>query len=96
MLDIRDKKIVITRKVHTCFACTEEIEKGKSAVYVAAKEDEQRRNFHLHEKCNKIIAKDKWFSGSGLYYGCLKDVKSIEETDSLLLTQDEELPFVRY
>lgn len=94
MIDIRNKKMVITRKMHTCFGCLEEIEKGKSAVYVTAKEDEQRIQFHLHEECNKTIVKDKWFSGSGLYKGCIKDA---EKTDGALNTsifQNEELPFV--
>ncbi|MFJ8100256.1 hypothetical protein [Lysinibacillus sp. NPDC096212] len=42
MIDIRNKKMVTTRKTHMCFACVVEIEKGKSAVYVNAKEDEKR------------------------------------------------------
>lgn len=60
MLEIRNKRMVITRKVHECFGCLEEIEKGKSAVYVSAKEDEQYKSFHLHEECNKTISRDKW------------------------------------
>lgn len=94
MIDIRNKKTVITRKAHTCFVCVEEIKKGKSAVYVNAEEDGQRIQFHLHEECNKVIAKDKWFSGSGLYRGCIKDAKkALEEVNNIEFSPDEELPF---
>ncbi|MFF2794960.1 hypothetical protein [Lysinibacillus xylanilyticus] len=94
MIDIRNKKMVITRKAHTCFACIEEIEKGKSSVYVNAKEDEQRIQFHLHEECNKTIVKDQWFTGSGLYHGCIKNAKDRLEGSSVIkFSSDEELPF---
>ncbi|KOS60884.1 hypothetical protein FJQ98_20570 [Lysinibacillus agricola] len=94
MIDIKNKRMVTTRKAHTCFGCIEEIEKGESVVYVAAKEDEQRMNFHLHEECNKTIVKDYWFSGSGLYYGCIKDAKkSLEDINNIKFTLDEALPF---
>lgn len=93
MLLITDKRMVTTRKVHVCFGCQEEIEKGKNAVCVRAKEDEQRINFHLHEECNRIIVKDKWFSGSGLYRGCIKDaMKTSEKLKSMNILPDE-LPF---
>lgn len=95
MLEIRNKKMVITRKVHECFGCLEEIEKGKSAVYVSAKEDEQHVPFHLHEECNKTIARDHWFAGSGLYRGCIKDaLKTSEQLRSLNISSVDELPFV--
>lgn len=95
MIDIRTKRMVKTRKEHLCFGCTEIIEKGKNAVAVAAKEDDQRKNFHLHEDCNKTIAKDNWFSGSGLYYGCIKDAEKRIEGLNINLAPDEELPFIR-
>lgn len=93
MLDMTNKRMVTTRKVHECFGCTEAINKGESAIYVTAKEDEQRIRFHLHQDCNKMIAKDKRFSGSGLYYGCIKET---EKTDglSIEITPDEEFPFL--
>ncbi len=94
MIDIRTKRLVKTRKEHTCFGCTEPIEKGKNAVSCAAKQDDQHMRFHLHEECNKTIVKDNWFSGSGLYYGCIKDAKrKSEDTNSIKFTKDEELPF---
>lgn len=89
MLDITNKRMVATRKVHTCFGCTEEIGKGESAICVMAKEDEQRVRFHLHQDCNKMIAKDKRFAGSGLYYGCIKEADDL----SIEITLDKELPF---
>ncbi|MGR6906174.1 hypothetical protein [Lysinibacillus sp. BSL11] len=93
MIEVRGKRVVITRKVHPCFGCENEIGKGKQAVYVKAKEDEQHINFHLHEECNMIIAKDKWFSGSGLYRGCIKDaMKTSENLKSINILPDE-LPF---
>ncbi|AHN24489.1 hypothetical protein [Lysinibacillus varians] len=95
MLEIRKKQMVTTRKKHECYGCVEEIEKGKSAVYVSAKEDGKHIQFHLHEECNKTIAKDKWFSGSGLYRGCIKDaVKNSEELKSINISSLDELPFV--
>ena len=36
MLEIRKKQMVTTRKKHECYGCVEEIEKGKSAVYVSS------------------------------------------------------------
>lgn len=87
--------MVTTRKDHTCFGCEKEIEKGKSAVYVTAKEDEQHIQFHLHEECNKMIAKDQWFAGSGLYKGCIRDAKKTsEELKSINISSSDELPFV--
>ncbi|WP_418301307.1 hypothetical protein [Lysinibacillus fusiformis] len=71
------------------------VEKGKSAVYVSAKEDEQHKSFHLHEECNKTISRDKWFSGSGLYRGCIKDaLKTSEQLRSINISSVDELPFV--
>ncbi|MGN4125089.1 hypothetical protein ACMGD3_08765 [Lysinibacillus sphaericus] len=67
--------MVTTRKEHPCFGCTEAINKGVSAVYVTANEDEQHTRFHLHEDCSKTIVKDKRFSGSGLYYGFIKEAE---------------------
>ncbi|UPW82743.1 hypothetical protein [Lysinibacillus sp. Ag94] len=94
MIDIRTKRMVKTRKEHTCFGCTETIEKGKSAVSCNAKQDDQHMNFHLHEECNKTIVKDNWFSGSGLYYGCIKDTKkTIEDVKNIKFSPDEALPF---
>ncbi|MFE3573724.1 hypothetical protein [Lysinibacillus sp. NPDC059133] len=93
MIDIRNKKMVTTRKAHMCFACVEEIEKGKSAVYVNAKEDEKRIQFHLHEECNKTIVKDQWFAGSGLYKGCIKDAEKTMEGLKVIDFSSEELPF---
>lgn len=94
MIDIRKKRMVKTRKEHTCFGCTETINKGKSAVACNAKQDDQHMNFHLHEECNKMIAKDKWFSGSGLYYGCIKEAKKVTgDLNMIEFTQDERLPF---
>lgn len=93
MLDITNKRIVTTRKVHECFGCTEPINKGESAIYVMAKEDEQRMRFHLHRDCNKKIAKDKQFSGSGLYYGCIKEADNAEGL-SIEISLDEEYPFL--
>lgn len=66
MLEVRKKRIVITRKTHECYCCLEEIEKGKSAVYVSAKEDDKHVQFYLHEECNKVIVKNRWFSGTVL------------------------------
>ncbi|MFL1998378.1 hypothetical protein VYF65_004178 [Lysinibacillus irui] len=95
MLGNIKKKMVTTRKAHTCFGCLDEIEKGKSAVYVSAKEDEQRLQFHLHEECNKTIARDQWFSGSGLYKGCIKDaLKTSEELRSIDISSVDELPLI--
>ncbi|WP_446936670.1 hypothetical protein [Lysinibacillus fusiformis] len=95
MIDIRNKKMVITRKAHECFGCLEEIKKGKSVVYVTAKEDEQHKSFHLHEECNKTISRDKWFSGSGLYRGCIKDaLKTSEQLRTINISSIDELPFV--
>ncbi|WP_249645736.1 MULTISPECIES: hypothetical protein [unclassified Lysinibacillus] len=94
MLEVINKRIVVTRKSHTCFGCENEIEKGKSAVYVNAKEDEQRTQFHLHEECNKMIMKDLWFAGGGLYRGCIKDArKRSEDANGIKFSPDEELPF---
>lgn len=94
MVDIKNKRMVRTRKVHTCFGCLEEISKGNSAIYINAKEDEQNVRFHLHLECNKIISKDKWFSGSGLYRGCIKDAEKVfVDLKNLELVSDEELPF---
>lgn len=94
MIEIRNKKMVTTRKAHACFGCLEEVEKGRSAVYVSAKEDEQRLQFHLHEECNKAIVKDQWFAGSGLYKGCIKDAKkTTEELKSINILSLDELPF---
>lgn len=93
MIEVKGKRMVITRKVHQCFGCEEDIVKGKNAIYVNAQEDGQRFNYHLHEKCNKTIAKDKWFSGSGLYRGCIKDaMKASEKLRSINILPDE-LPF---
>lgn len=95
MLEIRKKQMVTTRKKHECYGCLEEIEKGKSAVYVSAKEDERRIQYHLHEECNKIIAKDQWFAGSGLYRGCIKEaVKNSEELKIINISSLDELPLV--
>ncbi|EON71791.1 hypothetical protein [Lysinibacillus sphaericus] len=95
MIDITSKKVVTTRKEHPCFGCTEAINKGASAVYVTAKEDEQHKRFHLHEDCNKKIVKDKRFSGSGLYKGCIKDAENQrEEVSSINFIPNEELPFL--
>ncbi|MEY9975281.1 hypothetical protein [Lysinibacillus sp. RC79] len=94
MIDIRTKRLVKTRKEHTCFGCTKIIDKGKSAVACTAKQDDQRMNFHLHEECNKTIIKDNWFSGSGLYYGCIKEAKkTLEDANNIKFTPDETLPF---
>lgn len=94
MIEVRDKRMVITRKVHPCFGCEEEIKKKEYAVYVNAKEDEQRINFHLHEECNKTIMKDLWFAGGGLYRGCIKDArKRSEDVKGIKFSPDEEMPF---
>lgn len=68
MLDITNRKIVTTRKEHECFGCLTAIEKGKIAVYITAKEDEQHMRFHLHLECNKTIAR----RNIELQYGCVK------------------------
>ncbi|WNN76718.1 hypothetical protein RKS58_02490 [Lysinibacillus capsici] len=95
MLEIRKKRMVITRKTHECYGCLEEIEKGKSAVYVSAKEDDKHVQFYLHEECNKVIVKDRWFSGSGLYRGCIKDaMKTSEQLRAIDISSADELPFV--
>jgi len=94
MIDIKTKRMVKTRKEHMCFGCLEGISKGEVAVCINAKEDEQNRRFHLHLECNKMISKDKWFSGSGLYRGCIKNAeKSFVDMKNLELVTDEELPF---
>ncbi|MGN4127997.1 hypothetical protein ACMGD3_23785 [Lysinibacillus sphaericus] len=96
MLDITNKRIVTTRKEHLCFGCMESIDKGKSAIYVTAKEDEKNKRFQLHEDCNKKIVKDKRFSGSGLYYGCIQEAeeKTSGDSNSIEFTPDEEIPFL--
>lgn len=96
MLDITSKKIVTTRKEHPCFGCTDTIDKGESAICVTAKEDEQRTRFHLHEDCNKKIVKDIRFSGSGLYFGCIKEAaeKALEDSNSIEFTPNEVMPFL--
>jgi len=94
MLHITNKRMVTTRKVHPCFGCEDEIEKGKKAVYVNAKLDGQHVNFYLHLDCNKAIVKDLWFAGGGLYRGCIKDVrKRSEDANGIEFSPDEELPF---
>ncbi|MFJ7662976.1 hypothetical protein ACIQXW_11285 [Lysinibacillus sp. NPDC097162] len=95
MLEIINKKVVLTRKTHECYGCLKEIERRINAIYVTAKQDEQQMRFHLHEKCNKIIAKDKWFMGSGLFKGCIKEAeKVLEVVESINITADEGLPFI--
>ncbi|MEY2363227.1 hypothetical protein R6U76_19855 [Lysinibacillus capsici] len=93
MLEVRKKRMVITRKTHECYGCLEEIEKGKSVIYVSAKEDDKHIQFHLHEECNKVIVKDQWFSGSGLYRGFIKDaMKTSEQLRALDISSKNELP----
>lgn len=52
MLDILSKKVVTTRKDHTCHYCELVIEKGKQAISASAKEDEQRINLYFHVDCS--------------------------------------------
>ncbi len=95
MIDITSKKVVTTRKEHPCFGCTEVINQGASAVYVTAKEDEKHKPFHLHEDCNKKIVKDKRFSGSGLYRGCIKEAeKTSKASEGIQFSPDEEIPIL--
>ncbi|KYG89995.1 hypothetical protein A0U40_09735 [[Bacillus] sp. KCTC 13219] len=68
MLEIRNKKMVTTRKVHECYGCENHIEKGVQAVYVTAKQDDKHQNFHLHQSCNVVIKK----RNLDIYKGCLK------------------------
>lgn len=74
MIDITGKKFVTTRKVHTCFACTDIIHKGDQAVYVTGKQDEQNMRMHLHPYCNMRLAKHKRDLPDGIYYNCLNDI----------------------
>lgn len=89
MIEIISKKMVITRKTHKCYACTEEIEKGKSAVYVIAKQDEERIRCYLHKGCNKKVVQKMKFSGIGLAFGCLKEAENL----NIEIYPDEEYPF---
>ncbi|MGE7111256.1 hypothetical protein [Lysinibacillus sp. NPDC047702] len=95
MIDIRNKRLVTTRKEHKCFGCTETIEKGQKAVACKGEQDGKPMNLHLHEECNKVIAKDKCYSGSGLFYGCIKEAeKASQAMSGITLTPDEGLPFI--
>lgn len=67
MLDIKNRRLVTTRKEHECFACKNKVEKGKPAVAATAKEDDKPMRFHLHETCNDEINKNV----VSVYYGCL-------------------------
>lgn len=93
MIDIRTKRLVTTRKEHKCFGCIETIEKGQKAVACKGEQDGKPMSLHLHEECNKIIAKDKWFSGSGFYFGCIKEAEKNSQNITIETTPDEELPF---
>lgn len=95
MIEIKTKRLVKTRKEHECYGCIQLIQKGENAIAVKAQEDNKHIGFHLHEECNKVIVKDKWYSGSGLYYGCIKEAEEKEGESNLILTSDEALPFVR-
>lgn len=75
MLDIKNRKLVTTRKAHECYACTDVIEKGKQAVAVIAKEDDKPMRFHLHPNCNNEINKNI----VTIYYGCLKGNTPIKD-----------------
>lgn len=95
--NVRDKKKTYghNKEDHECYGCLEEIEKGKSTVYVSAKEDDKHVQFYLHDECNKVIVKDRWFSGSGLYRGCIKDAKKTsEQLRAIDISSADELPFV--
>ncbi|WP_042472842.1 hypothetical protein [Bacillus ndiopicus] len=76
MLEITKKRPVTTRKLHECFACTQTIDKGIKAIYATAKQDEQHTHFHLHQKCNIKLAKNKNALSDGVYRGCLNDIES--------------------
>ncbi|WP_107841873.1 hypothetical protein [Metasolibacillus meyeri] len=79
MLEITEKRPVITRKIHECFACTAIIDKGIQAICARAKQDEQHMRFHLHQECNIKLAKNKSALDNSIYYGCLNDIELIPQ-----------------
>ncbi|WP_107838190.1 hypothetical protein [Metasolibacillus meyeri] len=83
MIDIKNRKLVITRKEHECFACTNKVGKGEQAVAVTAKEDDKPIRFLLHHTCNDEINKNV----VTIYYGCLKD--SVAKKDRCYLCDKE-------
>lgn len=86
MLEIRNKRIVKTRKEQTCYACEGGIEKGDNVIYVTAKQDDKHHNVHLHLKCNKEMSKRK----IDIAKGCLN---SVRQTPSVAPILDSDLPF---
>lgn len=61
MKEVSKKMLVKTRKIHECYGCLKNIEKGEVAVCVTGKEDDQRFSFHIHVACNKIAHKERMF-----------------------------------
>lgn len=77
MLEISNKKAIITRKEHTCYLCNTVIEKGAPAVAASAQEDDKRCRLHFHIECSARHA---------------RAIRAINEPRSEMLL-DSEYPF---
>lgn len=91
MLDIRSKKVVKTRKAHTCAACLRDIDKGAEVVAVSAKEDDMNKRFHVHIECNIRIMKNGGYDD--FKDGILTAAETEENLYKIYGMNDTELPF---
>lgn len=57
MKEISKKKLVTTRKEHTCYGCLKRISEGVEAVVITGKEDGQHFSIHMHNVCNIMAHK---------------------------------------
>lgn len=82
MLDVREKKVVTTRKNHKCYFCGEEIAKGVQAISVKGKEDSRYINLYLHIPCNIAANKIDLFDENLQQSAApMKDFSIAPETD---------------
>lgn len=82
MIDVHQKKLVTTRKIHKCHFCSEAIAKGEQAVNVRGKEDRRYINLYLHIPCNIEARKIDLFDEGLEHSTAIKDFSTADIADA--------------
>lgn len=73
------RKMVTTRKIHTCTGCMKIIPKGEEAIYHSGKVDDGFYKYYLHIECHHFMVKHKEYFDMGVWDGCVNDIKKESE-----------------
>lgn len=90
MIYVTGKKMVVTRKEHTCYACNETIFKKENAIMLIASEDDLYKKIRLCLSCNVRFKTDYTDLSQGMFGANAATFKPVR---IYAIDDDSDIPF---